>query len=64
MKLASKLKEIENDNYKYQGKINKLNEDRLNQGVEIVDLSQKLLDMNNKYQVVRKILIIFLQFLT
>jgi len=62
MKLVSKLKEVEDDNIKYQGKINKLNDDRLNQGKEIVDLSQKLLDVNNKYQVVSTFILIILAF--
>jgi hypothetical protein len=52
LKLTNKLREVENDNLKHQNKIGKLNEDRLNQGREIVDLSQKVLDMNSKYQVV------------
>lgn len=52
LKLTNKLREIENDNLKHQNKIGKLNEERLNQGREIVDLSQKVLDMNSKYQVV------------
>ena len=50
LKITNKLKEVEQDNFKYQNKIQNLNDDKLKQGKEIIDLSHKLLDINNKYQ--------------
>lgn len=49
-KLLNKLKDTDEERNNMYDKINNLNKQKLNQGKEIIDLSHKLIEYDNKYK--------------